>query len=82
MCCEFFISRGTTWDPDAGGREGTLTIPAGRDDEWAEYLWEDAAARFGAWADAVIRNTREGRHLAPAGETGRGRHPAGCGSPT
>ena len=68
-CQGFLAGHGATWDPGADGGEGTLTVPARRDDEWAERLWEDAAGRFDVWAEGVIRETREGRHLASPGGT-------------
>jgi hypothetical protein len=67
-CRTFLASRGATWDPGADHGEGTLAVPAGRDDEWAEQLWEEAAGRFDAWIEGVVRETLEGRHLAPPGD--------------
>jgi len=67
-CRTFLASRGATWDPGADHGEGTITVPAGRDDEWAEQLWEEAAGRFDVWIEGVVRETREGRHLAPPGD--------------
>ncbi|MGH3194760.1 MAG: hypothetical protein ACRDNT_02260, partial [Streptosporangiaceae bacterium] len=66
-CHEFFDSQGAAWDPDALRGEGTLTIPAGRDDEWADWLWQAALGRFDEWIGNVVSETRKGRHLAPAG---------------
>jgi hypothetical protein len=48
------------------GGEGTLTVPADKDDEWVDSLWQAAIDRFGGWIDNVVSETRKGRHLAPA----------------
>jgi hypothetical protein len=65
-CHQFLASYGATWDPDPHGGEGTLTVPADKDDEWADRLWQAAIDRFDGWIGNVVSETRKGRHLAPA----------------
>jgi hypothetical protein len=47
------------------GSSGTLTVPADKDDEWADYLWLEAFGRFDAWIDGVMSELRAGLQSAP-----------------
>jgi len=47
------------------GSSGTLTVPADKDDEWADDLWLEAFGRFDAWIDGVMSELRAGLHSAP-----------------
>jgi hypothetical protein len=61
----WLASHGADWTRSGPGTNGTLTVPADKDDEWAEDLWTQAYARFGGWMDNVMSKLREGRAAAP-----------------
>ena len=53
------------WSWSGPGTSGTLTVPADKDDEWAEDLWHRAYARFDTWIDGTLTELRAGRQSAP-----------------
>lgn len=61
----WLASRGASWAWSMPGSSGTLTVPAGKDDEWADDLWQEAFGRFDAWIDGVMSELRAGIASAP-----------------
>jgi hypothetical protein len=61
----WLASRGAAWAWSMPGASGTLTVPAGKDDEWADDLWLEAFGRFDAWIGGVMSELRAGRQSAP-----------------
>jgi hypothetical protein len=61
----WLASQGADWSWSMPGTNGTLTVPADKDDEWAEGLWLQAWTRFDEWIDGVMAKLREGRASAP-----------------
>jgi hypothetical protein len=47
------------------GSSGTLTVPAGKTDDWADDLWQEAFELFDTWIDGVMSELRAGRAAAP-----------------
>ena len=56
---------GTAWSWSGPGTSGTLTVPADKDDEWAEDLWHRACGRFDTWIDGAMTELRAGLQSAP-----------------
>ncbi len=56
---------GAAWSWSGPGTSGTLTVPADKDDEWAEDLWHRACARFDTWIDGAMTELRAGLQSAP-----------------
>lgn len=61
----WLASRGAAWAWSMPGVGGTPTVPAGKDDEWADDLWLEAFGRFDAWIDGVMSELRAGLKTAP-----------------
>jgi hypothetical protein len=73
----WLASRGAAWAWSVPGSGGTLTVPAGKDDEWADDLWIEAYERFGTWIDGVMSELRAGLQTAPDDDVRPGDAPGG-----